>query len=139
MNYFPKTAYWRPLVPNAESMDKTTNKSVKNTSAPYVAENEAEFGLVKKSICSNIPVFTTTSKNMKKFVSETFKPTRSGKTDAEEPSHIEVCVNPNIQEKNNLTHKTSSVGYADMLLPLTKIFRVKNKCCPVRNWISGKI
>ena len=57
---------------------------------------------------------------MKKFVSEIFKRTRSGKTDAEEDSHIEGCVNPNIQEKYNLTHKTSSVYYADMLLPLTK-------------------
>ena len=63
--------------------------------------------------------------NMKKFVSEIFKCTILGKLDAEEASHIEVCVNPNIQEKNNLTHKTSSVGYADMLLPLTKIFGVK--------------
>ena len=25
MNYFPKTSYWRPLVPNAESVYKTTN------------------------------------------------------------------------------------------------------------------
>ena len=25
MNYFPKTAYWRPLGPNAESVDKTIN------------------------------------------------------------------------------------------------------------------
>ena len=25
MNYFPKTAYWRPLLPNSESVDKTTN------------------------------------------------------------------------------------------------------------------
>ena len=43
----------------------------------------------------------------------------------EEASHIEGCVNPNIQEKYNLTHKTSSVDYSDMLLPLTKICRVK--------------
>ena len=46
MNYFPKTAYWMPLVPNAESVDKTTNPSFKNPRAPYVVENEAEFGLV---------------------------------------------------------------------------------------------
>ena len=76
---------------------------------------------------------------MKNFVSEIFKRTLSGKPDAEEPSHIEVCVNPNIQEKYNLTNKTSSVDYADMLLPLTKICRVKTKCCPFRNWHSGKI
>ena len=84
-------------------------------------------------------MFTTTSKNMKKFVSEVFKHTRSVKPDAEEASHIERCVKPSIQDKNNLTHKTSSVDYADMLLPLPKIFRVKNKCCPLRNWNSGKI
>ena len=46
MNYFPKTAYWWPLVPNAESVDKTTNPYFKNPCAPSVAENEAEFGLV---------------------------------------------------------------------------------------------
>ena len=78
-------------------------------------------------------MFITTSKNMKKFVSEILKRTISGKPDAEEASQIERFVNPNIQDKYNLTHKTSSVDYADMLLPLTKIFRVKNKCCPFSN------
>ena len=77
---------------------------------------------VKISICFSIPVFTTTSKNMNKFVSEIFKSNRSGKQDTEEDSHIEGCVNPNVQEKYNITHKTSSVDYADMLMPLTKIF-----------------
>ena len=46
MNYYPKTEYWRPLVPNAKSMENTTNPYFKNPRAPYVAENEAEFGLV---------------------------------------------------------------------------------------------
>ena len=46
MNYFPKTEYWRPLVTNAESVDKTTNTSLKNPRAPSIAENESEFGLV---------------------------------------------------------------------------------------------
>ena len=62
---------------------------------------------------------------MRKIVSEIFKRTRSGKPDAEEVSHIELCVNPNIQDKYNLTHKTSLVDYSGMLLPLTKIFKVK--------------
>ena len=84
-------------------------------------------------------MFTTTSKNMNKSVSEIFNRTRSGKLDAEEFSHIEGCVKQNIQENYNLTHKTSSLYYADMLLPLTKISRVKNKCCPFRNCHSGKI
>ena len=79
----------------------------------------------KKSICFSIPVFTKTSKNMKKFVSEIFKLSRSGKSDAEEASHIEGCAKPNIQEKYNLIHKTSSVDYPDMLMLLTKICRVK--------------
>ena len=57
---------------------------------------------------------------MKKFISEIFKHTGSGKPDAEEASHIEVCVNPNIQEKWNLNHKTLSVDYADILLPIKK-------------------
>ena len=84
-------------------------------------------------------MFTTTSKNMKKFVSEIFKRNRSGKPDTEGASHIEGYVNSNIQEKYNLTHKTSAVDYADMLMPLTETCRVKNKCCPFRNWHSGKI
>ena len=46
MNYFTKTPYWRPLVPNAEIVDKTTNPSFKNPRAPSVAENEADFCLV---------------------------------------------------------------------------------------------
>ena len=66
------------------------------------------------------PVFTSTYKNMKNFVSEIFKHTRSGKLDVEEASHIEVCVKPNIKQKYDLTTKTSPVEYADMLLPLTK-------------------
>ena len=46
MNYFPKTEYWRPLVSNDESVDKTTNQYFKNSRTPSVAENESEFGLV---------------------------------------------------------------------------------------------
>ena len=76
---------------------------------------------------------------MKKFVSEIFKRKKSGKLEAEEASHIEICVNPNIQEKYNLTHKTSSVYYSDMLLPLKNIRRVKNRFYPFSNWQSGKI
>ena len=59
-------------------------------------------------------------KNMKKFVSGIFKRTRSGKPDTEEASHIEGYVNSNIQEKYNLTPKTSPVDYSEILLPLTK-------------------
>ena len=76
---------------------------------------------------------------MKNFVSEIFKRTRSGKPDVEKASHIERFLNPDIKEMYKLTPKTSSVYYADMLLPLTKICRVKNKCCPFSNWHSGKI
>ena len=56
-----------------------------------------EGAVPEKSICFSIPVFTATYKNTKKFVSEIFKYTRSGKQDAEEASHIEGCVNSNIQ------------------------------------------
>ena len=60
MTYFPKTSHRRPLVPNDESVDKTTNTYFKNTRAPPAAENEAEFVLVKHilSICFIIHVFT---------------------------------------------------------------------------------
>ena len=61
---------------------------------------------------------------MKKFVSEILKLTRSVKPDGDEASHIGGYVNPNIQEKYNLSPKTSPVGYADGLLPLTKICRI---------------
>ena len=46
MNYYPKTAYWRPLVSNAEKVVKTTNSTFNFFRAPSVAENEAEFVLV---------------------------------------------------------------------------------------------
>ena len=63
---------------------------------------------------------------MKKFVSEAFKCAISGKPYADEASHAEGCVNPNIQENYNLTNKNISVDYPDMLLPIAKICRVKN-------------
>ena len=57
MNYYHKTTYWRPLVPNAESVDKTTNPSFKNPHAPSVAEKEAELGLVLKINMLQYPCF----------------------------------------------------------------------------------
>ena len=36
MNYFSKTEYWRPLVPNAESVDKTANPYFSNPRVPSV-------------------------------------------------------------------------------------------------------
>ena len=47
MTSFSKIAYWRPLVPNAESMDKTTNPYFKISHVPPVAEKEAKFVMVK--------------------------------------------------------------------------------------------
>ena len=46
MTYFPKIVYQRTLVPNDESVDKTTNPYFKNPRAPSITENEAEFGLL---------------------------------------------------------------------------------------------
>ena len=45
MNNPPKTTYTRPLVPNAEGLDETTNPHFKNTLAPYFTKSEAEFVL----------------------------------------------------------------------------------------------
>ena len=39
MNYFTKLSYWRPLVPNDESLGKKTNPSLKNPCNPYVEDN----------------------------------------------------------------------------------------------------
>ena len=86
-----------------------------------------------------IIMFTTTYKNMKKFVSEILKHTRWGKPDMEEASHIEGFVNPHIQYKYNHTHKTSPVYYFDMLMPLTKICKVKHIWRPFSGLHSGKI
>ena len=47
ITYFPKTAYWRNLSPNSESVEKTINSQSKNTRVPPVAENEAEVFLLK--------------------------------------------------------------------------------------------
>ena len=47
MTSFSKTGYWVPLVPNAKSVDNKTNTYFKNPRVPPVAENEAEFVLVK--------------------------------------------------------------------------------------------
>ena len=75
---------------------------------------------------------------MKKFASEIFKCTRPGKLDVDEAPHIERCVHPGIQDKYNLTPKTSPIDFSDMLPPITKIIRVKNKCCPFINWHNEK-
>ena len=77
MTSFPKIAYWRCLVPNSECVDKTINYYFKNSRALSVPENEAEFFWFLKSICFSIPVFAETYKNMKKFVREIFKHTRT--------------------------------------------------------------
>ena len=55
----PKTEYWRPLVPNNECVDKTTNLFFKNYSDPSSAEDETEFVLFKNnfSIRFSIPAF----------------------------------------------------------------------------------
>ena len=58
---------------------------------------------------------------MKKFISEIFKRTRSGKLDAEEASHIEGYLKPKMQEKYNLAPKNPPVYYAYMLLPLKNV------------------
>ena len=83
MNYFPKTSYWRPLVPNDDRVYKTNNPYLKNPLISSVAENETDFVLVKRnfSIYFIIPMFTANYKYIKKFASEISKCTRSGKPD----------------------------------------------------------
>ena len=66
-------------------------------------------------------MFKATYENMKKFVSGILKKWK-GKLDVEENPRIEGCVNPMIKEKCNLAPKPSPVDYADMLLPLIKIY-----------------
>ena len=88
MNYFPKNAYWRPLVLNAEIVDKTTNPSLKIFTSHLLRKTKQGLFWFKKPICFIIPMFTATYKNMKKFVSEIFKRTRSRKPYAEEASKI---------------------------------------------------
>ena len=100
MNSFPKTAYCRPLVPKCESVDEITNPYFKSPWNPYAAENEAEFVLARYFFNKiQYPCVHTNLKNMKKFVSEIFKHTRSGKPDVEEASHNKGHVIPKIQEK----------------------------------------
>ena len=101
MTSFPKIAHQRHFVSNAETVDKTTNKYFYNPRAAYVAEDKAEFFLVKHYFPTkfNIPAFTVTHKNMKKFASEILKHTRSRKSDAEEAPNTEGCMKPNIKYK----------------------------------------
>ena len=68
-------------------------------------------------------MFKATYKTMKRFVSEMFRCTRLGKINAEEDSHIEGCVKPNIQQKYDLNSKTSPLGYSDMFLAQWKIMK----------------
>ena len=59
-------------------------------------------------------------------MSEIFKRTRSGKPYVEASSRIKGCENTKFKEKYNLTNKTLPVYYADMLLPITKKYMVRN-------------
>ena len=52
MHSLPKAEYWRPLVINYESVEKTTNSSFKDTRVPPITENEAKFILVKNQYAS---------------------------------------------------------------------------------------
>ena len=88
MTYFTKTAYWRPLVTNSESMDNTINPYFKNPCNPYFASNEARFFLVKTNHMLQYPYVSINLQNVNKFVSKMLKHTRSGKPDVEEGSHI---------------------------------------------------
>ena len=45
----PTKDYWNTLVPNVEIVHIKTNPYMKNTCVPPVAENEAEFILVKNN------------------------------------------------------------------------------------------
>ena len=101
-------------------MDKTINPYFKNPSTPYFASNEAEFFPVKTINILQYPCVSINLQNMKKLSSEMLKSTRPGKPDSEDASHIEGCVNPKIQEKYNITTKTSPVYYSYMLLHVTK-------------------
>ena len=97
MTYLPKTAYWGHLVPNYESVDKTTNPYFKNSRILPVVENEAQFVLVKYIFnMLKYPCVHGKLQNIKKFSNEIFKRTRSGKQNLEESSRIEGCVNTNI-------------------------------------------
>ena len=89
MNYFATTSYWGTLVPNAESVAETTNPYSKNIRAPYVTENESQLVLFFKINMLQYPFDRIRLKDMRKFVSEILKRTRSGKPYAEEASHIE--------------------------------------------------
>ena len=114
-------------MPNAESVDNTTNPHLKYHCYLYVEEHETYFVLIKHkfSLCFSIHAFTENFKNMKNSASEIFKHSIPGKLDTEEAPHIEACENPNTQDNCNLTPQNAPVDYADMLLPLTKICRVK--------------
>ena len=47
MTSFTKIACWRPLIPNDEILDKTTYPYFENPRVSPIAENEAEFVMVK--------------------------------------------------------------------------------------------
>ena len=56
MNYFTKTVYWRPLVPNDESVDKTTNPYFKILAPHLLRKMKQSLVWFKKLICLSIPV-----------------------------------------------------------------------------------
>ena len=116
-------------------MGKTTNIYLINHCGLSVAEDEAEFVMVKHnfSILFSIHVFTSSYKKTKKFSCEILKCTKPGESDTEENQRIKGCMDPNIHEKYNIIPKTSPLNYSDTLPPLTKNMQDKNKCCPFKN------
>ena len=67
MHSLPKAEYWRPLVINYESVEKTTNSSFKDTRVPPITENEDEFILVKNQYASVSLCSYQLSKILRKF------------------------------------------------------------------------
>ena len=93
---------------------------------PICCREQSIFVLAKHfSRCVGIPFFKAIYKNIKKFVSKIFKRTRSGKSYLEGGPRIEGYVNKIIQDKYNLTPKHSPGDYADMLLTIKNIYRIK--------------
>ena len=129
MNSFPKTAYWRHFVLNAEIVDDPNNPYFKNPCVPTVLGGEVEFALIENNFskCLSIPAFKATYENMRNFVSGILQHIISGELDIEEAPRIVGYVNPNIQGRQKLAPKTAPVDCANMLLPITKNMQGKKE------------
>ena len=126
LDYFAKTAYWKPLSPNIEAVEEPANPTFTNPRAPTIDERDAQFVPVKHNFAETFdrPVFQakhneivlTGGRSSKKKP----KLTKDGDWLRKEVRRTQGCVNPDAMKKYKLSPTTTPLEYMEIFLPFEK-------------------